>query len=436
MEKLMEALQKVLMPIANKLNTNRYIKAMRDGFVVSLPYAMAGSILTAFLSVPIFADWFGEGTMAAVKTFMNPANLFSNSIIAVFVVIGIAYSLAKSYKLDPLHGAMVSLVCFLITCPSVITPEGGVDINNVIDMGYLGPRAIFTAIIMAILSVEIYRWAINHKMGIKLPDTVPESIQNSFTAFFPAGLTMIVALIIRQLFMFTAQGNFTDFVFYWVQRPLTGVALSFPSMVLQGVLINLFWFFGLHGQTMVSSVFRPFLTAAGTENLEALAAGIPLPNIFSGTFQHVWTSFGFWISVPLLIALWFYRRKRKDWAGVTKIALIPGLFNIYEPLMFGFPLVLNPYMFIPMIITPIITTTVGYLATLSGIVGIPTGVGLPIVTPVFFSGVLGTNTLMAGIIQLLMMIPLSMMWYLFLTIQDRAERQSGMYVEEDENGEA
>ena len=313
MEKFMNAMQKVLMPIANKLNANRYILALRDGFVLSLPYTMAGSILTAFLSVPFLADIFGEETMAAVQSFMAPANQFSNSIISIFVVVGIAYSLAKRYELDALHGAAVSLVGFLITCPTVITADGGVSLSNVIDMGYVGARAIFTAIIMAILCVEVYRWGIKHKLGIKLSAGVPQSIQNSFNAFLPAGLTIIVALIIRQLFLLTPQGNLTDFVFYWVQRPLTGLVLNYPSMLLQGVLNNLFWFFGLHGQTMTNSVFRPFMQAAATENLEALAAGLPLPNIFSSTFQNIWVFFGFWISVPLLIALWFYRKKRKDW---------------------------------------------------------------------------------------------------------------------------
>ncbi|MDD3251078.1 MAG: PTS transporter subunit EIIC [Lachnospiraceae bacterium] len=437
MDKLVAILQRCLMPVAKKLNTNRYIKAMRDGFVLSLPYTMAGSLLTAFLGIPAFASLLGEETMQTVKAFMNPANLFSNSIIAVFVVIGIAYSLAKSYDLDPLHGAMVSFVSFMILCPSVVTADGGVNLNNVIDMGYLGSRAIFTAIVMAILSVEVYRWSLNHKMGIKLPASVPQSIQNSFTAFIPAAITMIVAMSLRQLLTFTTQGNLTDFIFYWVQRPLTGLALNLPCMVLQGVLVNLFWFFGLHGQTMVSSVFRPFLSQAGVENLEALLAGNALPNIFCATFQHVWTTFGFWISVPLLIALWMYRKKRKDWAGVMKIALIPGLFNIYEPLMFGLPLVLNPFMLIPMLITPIVTTLLGYIVTVTGICGIPTGVMIPIVTPVFLSGVLGTNTLTAGIIQLLMMVPLSAMWYLFLSIQDKSERENGTYDEEaEENAES
>lgn len=435
MEKFMTAVQKVLMPIANKLNSNRYINAIRDGFAAVLPYLMAGSILTSFLTIPILKQWFGEKTMDAINAFMYPASQFSYSIIAVFVVLGIAYNLTKSYSLDPLHGALVALVSFLINCPTVITTEGNISIDEVISMGYLGPTAIFTAMLMAILSVEVYRWAIEHKMGIKLPASVPKSIQNSFTAFFPAGLTMIVALIIRQVFTFTVQGNITDFIFYWVQKPLSGLALSFPCVVLQGLLCNIFWFFGLHGQTMVGSVFDPVMLAASAENVKALGAGLPIPNIFCDTFMCVWVYFGFWISVPLLGALWLFRKKRKDWASIMKIAAIPGIFNIYEPLMFGMPLVLNPYLFIPMILTPVFTATVGYLGTISGICGMPTGIALPIVTPVFFAGVLGTNSIMAGVIQLLMMVPLTAMWYFFLTIQDRAERQSGIYVEEDEDAE-
>ncbi|MPM76357.1 PTS system oligo-beta-mannoside-specific EIIC component [bioreactor metagenome] len=142
-------------------------------------------------------------------------------------------------------------------------------------------------------------------------------------------------------------------------------------------------------------------------------------------------NYGYWISIPLLLALFFYKKKRKDWAEVAKISLIPGLFNIYEPLMFGLPLVLNPFMLIPMILTPLISGISAYLATVAGIIPYCTGVALPITTPMILAGMLSTNSITGGLLQLLLIPLLAAMWYLFLSIQDRSERASGLYHEEE-----
>lgn len=431
MNKLIEKLQNILMPIALAMNNNKYIKAMRNGFVLSLAYTMVGSILTSLFAIPALQTWFGDATITAIQNFVAPTNIMSNSIISLFVVIGVSYALAQEEGVNQLHGAMVSMVLFLIQCPYTLTLEGGSTITG-INFAYLGTKAIFTAIVLAILGVRLYKWALDHKFSIKLPDSVPASIQDSFTSFLPAGVVMFAGLVLRFLFGLTPQGNMTDFVFYWVQRPLTGVALSVPSIYLYGVLVNLFWFFGLHGQTMAGSVYNPFLTQSAVENVEALAAGNPLPNLINGGYTRAFIVFGFHISVPLLIALYFYTKnhKREDWKEVMKISFAPGIFNIYEPLMFGLPLVLNPFAFIPMILTPIITHTLAYVATVAGIIPYANGVYYPITTPVGLAAALSTNSILAGILQLLAMIPLAAMWYLFLGMQDKSERANGIYTDE------
>ena len=99
--------------------------------------------------------------------------------------------------------------------------------------------------------------------------------------------------------------------------------------------------------------------------------------------------------------------------------------------MFGLPLVLNPFMFIPMMLTPLISGTMGYLATLIGLIPHTTGIELPITVPIGLAGMLGTNSIMGGVLQILLVIPLAAMWYLFLRIQDISERNQGLYSEEE-----
>lgn len=435
MNKLMTILQKILMPVANKLNANRYIRAMRDGFILSLPYTMVGSLLVSIINIPALANVMPENVLNAIKTFVSPMSVYSNSIIAIFVVIGIAYSLGNYYKINALHSAAVSLVVFLMQVPTFMTAsESGEVVANAISMDLIGPKAIFTAIFLAIISTELYRWAVQHKLTIKLPDNVPASIQDSFTSFIPAGIAMLFGAVLCVGFASTSYGNMTNFIFTMFQSPLTKVTTGLGGTLIAGIFLNLFWFFGLHGQTMVSSVYRPFWDATAAENLAALEAGLPLPNLVNRSFVFSFVYLGFWIAIPLLCALFIYRKKRKDWAEVAKISLIPGLFNIYEPLMFGFPLVLNPFMLIPMILTPILSTLVGYFATVLEIIPYTTGVAMPMTTPVGLAGMLSTNSLMGGLIQIAMMPILTLMWLFFLKIQDKSEREQGLYIGEEEHG--
>lgn len=430
MNKFVTSLQKVLMPIANKMNKNNYIKAMRDGFMLALPFTMTGSILTALASMPFLADIFSESTLQMINTFVAPSSVYSNSIYSLFVVVGISYSLAKTYGINKIHCAMTALVSMLITIPTSIITESGEVVEGALSHSQLGSSAIFTAMIMAFVITELYRWAVNHKLTINLPSSVPASIQDSFTSFIPSTLCMVFALIICAAFKQTSYGTIGAFLFTMLQQPLSVLGNSPIAAIVAGVLNNIFWFFGLHGQTLVSSIFSPFWKPAAAENIAALAAGKALPNLISSGFVNTWIWFGGWISIPLLIALWLYRKKRKDWKEVMKISAVPGFFNIYEPLMFGLPLVLNPFMLIPMILTPLISGTVGYLVTVAGIVPFSTGIDLPITIPLGLNGILGSNDILTGVIQLLCVPVLVAIWYFFLSVQDKSERESGVYTDE------
>ncbi|MDQ0361798.1 PTS sugar transporter subunit IIC [Breznakia pachnodae] len=433
MNKLIEKLQKVLMPIANKLNKNTRILALRDGFMLSLPYTMVGSILTSLFSIPLLDDWMDPGMLSAIRDFVSPTNTFSNGILALIVCLGIAYSLSKRHGLIPLHGALTAVIAFLINIPIGVSVAPNGSSEYILNLSDIGSKSIMTAMLFAMVSVEVYRWAVNHKLTIKLPAGVPGSIQDSFTSFLPAGTAMLFAVIIRTIFLQTEWGDITTFIFYFVQSPLKSLGTTYPAMLIYGIFVNLCWFFGIHGQSLTGSVFGPLLKVTSAENLAALDAGQQLPNIVTSTFAKTWISYGAWIAIPLLIAIYFFRKKRKDWAKIGKLGIAPGIFNIYEPLMFGIPLVLNPFMLVPMLLTPVITTTIGYFTTLIGLIPYTTGIELPITIPIGISGILSNNSLLTGLLQLLTLIPLIGLWYLFLKVQYKSDMETGAYIEEDED---
>ncbi|WP_438763664.1 PTS transporter subunit EIIC [Enterococcus sp. AZ194] len=133
---------------------------------------------------------------------------------------------------------------------------------------------------------------------------------------------------------------------------------------------------------------------------------------------------GGYLSIPVLISLLFFFKKRSEWNDLGKIALVPGIFGVYEPLIFGLPVMLNPILFIPLIATPIITTTLSYFAMASGLVPLTTGVALPYTMPLVISGAIVTNSIRGAILQLLLLILLAFMWYVFLKVLDGQKTQT------------
>jgi PTS system cellobiose-specific IIC component len=162
----------------------------------------------------------------------------------------------------------------------------------------------------------------------------------------------------------------------------------------------------------------PVWTAQAAENLAAFQAGTTLPNITTTQFIDFFVINGSFVSIPILISLLFFFKKRKEWQDLGKIALAPGLFGVYEPLIFGLPVMLNPILFLPLILTPVITSVISYLAFSTGLVAFTTGVTLPYTVPLIISGAIVTNSISGAILQIVLVIILTVMWYTFLKVLD------------------
>jgi PTS system cellobiose-specific IIC component len=152
--------------------------------------------------------------------------------------------------------------------------------------------------------------------------------------------------------------------------------------------------------------------------LEAFQNGAELPHIVTGQFTDFFVLNGGYLALPILISLLFFFKKRSDWRDLGKIALAPGIFGVYEPLIFGLPVMLNPLLFIPLILTPIITTVISYFSMAVGLVPYTTGVVLPYTMPLVISGAIVTNSLMGAVLQVVLLVILTIMWYIFLRVMD------------------
>lgn len=416
MNKFMDSLGEKIMPFANKLGQNRYLAVLRDAFMLSFPLTMFGSIVVVLNNLPFFSD----ATKGTLSHLLGNGQNATMSIMTVFVTFGIGYYLSKSYDVEGIFGGAVSFASFLILTPFVMTSEKGEEISGVLTLDRLGAKGMFIGMIAAFLAAEIYCRITKRGWQIKMPDGVPPAVSKSFAALIPAVLTLTVFLVINALVTGLFNTNLHDVIYEIIQKPLVGLGSSLPATLVALFFVQILWFFGLHGQIIVNSVMDPIWNTLMLDNLEAYKAGKDLPHIITKPFMETFTvglgGSGMTLAVILLMA---FIMKKKQYRDVGRLALAPGLFNVNEPVIFGMPIVLNATIFIPWLVAPLVVTILNYLVMAAGIVPPPTGVSVPWTVPIFFSGMLATNSALGGILQLVDVVIVGLIWYPFLRLLDK-----------------
>lgn len=423
MDNIMNFLDRHLMPIADKLNNNKYLTALREGFMLSLPLIIFGSIFVVISNLPYLDKILGTAGLNQLKTLLGAASNSTMSIMTLFVVFGIAHSLSKQYKVDGVYGAAVAVASFIILTPTTLqfgkTAKDVVD--GVIPLDRLGAKGMFVGIIASFIAVEIYRKVIQKNWTIKMPEGVPDAVSKSFSSLIPAFITLTLFLIVRIAFTFTPWNNIHDFIYKIIQVPLMALGSGLVATLIAIFFIQLFWFFGLHGQIIVNSVLDPIWRALSLENFQAYQAGAKhLPHIVNKQFMDTFTvgmgGTGMTLAVIIGIIIFAKSRQLKE---LSKLAGPAGIFNVNEPVIFGLPIVLNPMILIPWILAPMVVTAFTYFVMSIGIVPVPIGVDVPWTVPIFFSGMLATGSIAGGILQLVNLLIVFIIWTPFIIMIDR-----------------
>ena len=416
---MLSKLESVLMPLAEKIGKNKYLIAVRDGFLLSMPLLIVGSFFLLIANFPIpgwsdfWARFFGEDW---VSYFAKPTDA-TFSIMAILAVVGIGYSFAEQMNVDKLFGAASAMVSWFLIMPYKVLLEGGGSVKG-IPLDWVGSKGIFVGIICAFLSIHIYAWVNKKGWVIKMPEGVPPTVVKSFAALIPAGVSMLVFFVINIIFAMTPFHSAFDFIFTILQVPLLKLGNTLPAMVIAYIFLHLFWFFGVNGGSVVAAVFNPILQTLSAENLAAYQAGAPIPNIICQQFQDLFATFGGCGSaLSLMIAmLLFCRSKRIRELG--KLSLVPGLFGINEPIVFGLPIVLNPMILIPFMLVPTINIVISYICMSIGLVPLCSGVAIPWTMPVVLSGFLSTGW-QGAVLQLVLLVLGIFVYMPFIKMMDK-----------------
>ncbi len=414
MKKLIAWIEKVFMPVAEYLAENKYLIAIRDGLIMSMPLLIVGSMLIVVAEFPLaayqnfMASVFGENW-----TWWNWDVSFNATIgiVALVAVFGIAYTLAKENKVEPLPAGVLSLSAFFLLTHQL---EGG-GYNP----GNFGGTGLFVAMIIAISVTEIYTLILKKNLVIQMPPGVPPSISRSFTALIPAAIIIPLFIVIRYLFTLTPYGTASDFVLQVLQRPLMAFGTSLAGVLIgNGFFTSFFWSFGIHGNEVVGAVMQPILEAANLQNLEAFKAGLPLPNIVTKVFtDQVIYMGGTGLTLPLAVMM-FFRSRSEQLKKLGRLAIVPGIFNINEPIIFGMPIVMNPVMLVPFFLAPLVSIIIAYFSMSFGLVALPTGVAIPWTTPALIGGFLMANDWRAVVMQLVILVVAGAIYWPFFRAWD------------------
>ena len=382
-----EKFQDFLGPIAAKLNENRYISAVKDGFSGIMSILIVGSFFLLMANLPLdaytnfMASIFGDNW---AEFFRVPYRVTMN-IMTLYVIVGIAKSLSKRYKLNDLSSIVWSMVALLILTPPVLGEDGlvlGIPFDN------LSANGLFLGILTTIFTVEIIRWVYNRGWKIKMPDSVPQNIATSFEVLIPGIFVAIIFNFIRLGFAATSFETAQGFIFGIIQRPLTAVGASLWATVFIEMIPAVLFAFGIHGPNIVAGIMNPIWYALSAENLEAFASGMDLPNIVNQQFHNSFIKLGGAGSTIGLAILTVFRAKSSQFKTIGKLSIVPSLFNINEPLIFGLPIVLNPILIIPFVLMPAISVLLTYFVMYIGLVPIANGTAIPWTTPPIISGLL------------------------------------------------
>lgn len=433
MKKLSESLEKFLVPLATKLSSNKYLGAISGGFTYLLPVVMIGALFTLFSSLNIEA-YQTFITNIGLKNVLSFASTVTTDMLAVYAVFLIGKSLGEKlgYEKESTIAGALSLVVFLMMIPlTPIEGDGGV-ITNFLGTKYLGAPGLFSAIIIALIVSRLYILFIEKNIVIKMPDSVPPTISKSFSGILPGLAIVLIFSFVRQGFSSSSYGDFNTCIYTIIQSPLVKLGASPVTYCILIAMCSIMWFFGIHGGLIVMPILSVLYLPGTMENLAAFQAGAEIPNIIAQSTWMLLASLGGAGGTLGLCILMLLKSKSSRYKTLGKLAIAPGICGINEPITFGFPMVLNTVMLIPMIVTPIVTFLISYACMSAGIVPYPNGVQVALGTPAILSGLMciGWQGAVLQVVLILIQIGIYLPFFNIVDKQALKEEQTNVKVAE------
>lgn len=366
-DKFQSTMENKVVPIASKIASQRHLAALRDGLTILIPFTVIGGISLMLANPPVDLEVIQPTNLfyqfliawkhwaTDWSSLLNlPFNL-TIGIISVYTVLGVSYRYAKHYNMEAFPNCLTALFVFL--CIAGV-PQS-INEGNYINIANLGSSSMFAGIIIGLAVIEINHFLIKKNIKITMPAGVPPMVAGPFEVLVPLVINTVLFIGLDQLSLSITGSGLANLVFA-IFTPFIYATSSLPSMLIIVALTVIFWFFGIHGDNMVSAITTPIFTGNLVVNLDAYNKGIDIPNIIAGNFTFI---FGLAIAYLAILFCMNFICKNKRLKSLGRLAIPSSLFNINEPLVFGVPTVLNILTFIPTLICTVLNVAIAYGAT-------------------------------------------------------------------------
>lgn len=441
--KVFAFLEKYLMGPMGKIASFRIVRAIMAAGMACIPFTIVGSMFLVLNVIPqtfTFLEGFWNSTFLKIGDLYMLANKATMGILALYFCLVIGYEYTKIYAdeedldVNPLNGALLSMFAYFMAIPQLVMDDGKMVLVNIMKkdvnifngwemsgdgVSRLGTTGIFTAIIMSIIAVQLYRLCVKRQWIIKMPEAVPEGVSRSFTALIPAFLVAFVILAFTGILV-----AFDTDIFKIIAVPfgfVVNLTSSWIGILVIYFLIHALWIVGIHGANIISAFITPIILSNMQLNIEG--ANIP----FAGEFQNSFVVMGGSGATLGLCVFIAFLAKSEQLRVLGKASLAPGLFNINEPLVFGLPIVYNPFLAIPFFLAPMVSASIGYWTIKLELVK-PIIAQVPWPSPIGFGAFIGTaGSLMAVLVSLICGFVAFLIWFPFIKIYDKklVEQEKG-----------
>ena len=445
MNKLFEFLEKYLMGPMGKVSTWRPVRAIVAAGMASIPFTIVGSAFLVLSVIPqafniqFIVDLWGN-SFDKIQALYLLAYKCTMGILSLYFAVVIGYEYTKIYveeeglNLNPLNGGLLAVFAYFLTIPELTYSKGMISaVTGKTTIGgwtiggdsltRLSTSGMFTAILMSILAVQLYRLCVKKNWVIKMPEAVPEGVARSFTALIPGFVIAFVVLLINGIFILFG----TD-IYKVIAIPfafVSHITNTWLGIVVIYLLVHALWIVGIHGANIVMGLVNPILLANMAQNVDGKFIA------YAGEFTNSYVTIGGSGATLLLCFYIAFRAKSDQLRMLGKAAMGPAIFNINEPLIFGLPIVYNPILTVPFILAPIVSASIGYWSVQLGLAGKAIA-QTPWPTPIGIGAYVGSGgNIGAFVVAFSCALAAFVIWYPFIKMYD-----TKLYKEEMTSAEA
>ena len=377
MQSIFKIIEEPLMKLSQVLTSNKVLMSIKDAFIIGIPFTVIGSFSGLIKSqVEYFSSDEPNFLIQLLIDILAYINTTTLGMIGVVVVLASSYFYANQLKMEnskinPLTTALISLVAYMVTAPSTIHLPTGESVAG-FALQFFNYEGLFSGLVIGLLTARLYNRLVKAKFTIQLHESVPPAIMEAFMAMIPITLILVLFSLVREGVSALGFDHLQAFIQQLIVSPLNSVGTGLPAILIVILLMQLLWFFGLHGFSImwgvISTLWLPLFlsqidTFAQTQDYSLITQ--VAPNTISNIYAMIGGSGSTLALVAMLLLL---APKNSAEHSVAKMSSVPGLFNINEPIIFGLPIVLNPMMFIPFVCIPLFNAIVAYFAISTGLV--------------------------------------------------------------------